>query len=314
MNVSSADGALVNSVLPPKVAVVLVNWNGRDDTLECLASLANIEYSNCSIIVVDNASRDDSVAAIRASFSDVQVIESGANLGFTGGNNLGIARSLENGADFVFLLNNDTIIDSKAVGELVKTARKNPDFGLLTPLVFYYNAPQDVWFGGAKLDLSRGIAVHDNARAPQPDDALREVAWASGCTMFFRAAVLQRLRGFDERFFLNWEDVELSLRVQKMGLKIGLVPSARVWHKVGRSMAQTEPSLASFYYWLRNNLLLARLHGGRQARYATRAILRRQVRERLRAIVKRERNSWKLLRVAFCACNDFRRGRFGARP
>lgn len=299
------------STVTPKVAVILVNWNGKADTLECLASLRGIEYSNLEIVVVDNGSHDDSASAIRAAFPNVNVIETGDNLGFTGGNNKGIEQVLEDGADYVFLLNNDTTIDAQAIGELVKAAQQNPDCGLLTPLVFYYDTPDEVWFGGARLDLARGIAVHDNSQVPRPDE-LRQLAWASGCTMFFPAEVLRRARGFDERFFLNWEDVDLSLRVRAMGFKIVLVPSAKVWHKVGRSMTQTAPSMGSFYYSLRNNLLLVSLHGGQQSKVALRAVLRRQLRERLRAIFRRRARSGKALVVALRAWNDFRRGRFGA--
>ena len=299
--------------MAPRVCVILVNWNGRDDTLECLDSLRAIEYSNLQILVVDNGSRDDSVDALRAAFPDVEIIETKANLGFTGGNNVGIRRALSNGADFVFLLNNDTTIAPRAISELVKAAQENPKFGLLTPVINYYDRPDEAWFGGARLDIKNGIAVHDNSYPPQTGETLREIPWASGCAMFFPAELLRRLKGFDDRFFLNWEDVDLSLRVRRAGFKIGLVPSARVWHKVGRSFEQTSHSASGLYYGFRNNLLLARLHGGRFALRATLCIVGRQARERLRMIRRRNPQGWPNMKVAWRAGTDHLWRRYGAR-
>lgn len=296
----------------PKVAVVLVNWNGKDDTLECLASLAKIEYSNKEIIVVDNGSRDDSVAVIHAAFPHVTLLETGKNLGFTGGNNVGIERALSHNADYIFLLNNDTTIEPQALQELIAVASREKQFGLLTPVVYYYDDPDDVWFAGARLDLSRGEAVHDNSHPPQRTDDVRELPWASGCTMLFPAQVLRRLKGFDDRFFLNWEDVDLSLRVRRAGFKIGMVPSARVFHKVGKAFGHAVGTGAS-YYALRNNLLLVRLHGGRMRRRAALAIAVRQCRVVLEHLLRREKNTWYVVKVMLRAWKDHALGRYGPR-
>ncbi len=300
----------------PRVAVILVNWNGKADTLECLASLSAIEYSNVQIIVVDNGSHDDSATCIRNAFPAVELIETKANLGFTGGNNVGIKCALKSDANFIFLLNNDTTIEPQAINELVKSAQENPSFGLLTPVVNYYDRPAEAWFCGSRLDMKRGIAVHDNAHPLQRDEGIRETAWASGCTMFFPADVLRRLRGFDDRYFLNWEDVDLSLRVRRAGFKIGLVPSARVFHKVGRAFeqAQASGSATGLYYSFRNNLLLVRLHSGRWAWSATLCVLGRQLRERARMIAHKNPHAWKGLKVACRAARDHLLRRYGARP
>jgi GT2 family glycosyltransferase len=243
----------------PKVAIIIVNWNGKADTLACLESLRADRHTNKHIVVVDNGSADDSVAAIRERHPELTLVEAGKNLGFTGGNNLGIRQALAAGCNYVYLLNNDTTVEPGALAELVATAEAQPRYGALTPVIYYYDRPNEVWFCGSKLDLQGGVAVHDNSSVPARTDPLVEIPWASGCAMLIPADVIRRLEGFDDRFFLNWEDVDLSLRIRRAGYRIGLVPSARIFHKVGRSMERT--SGLGRYYYVRNNLLLLSIHG-----------------------------------------------------
>jgi GT2 family glycosyltransferase len=298
----------------PRVALILVNWNGKSDTLECLASISAIEYPNVQVIVVDNDSHDDSVQAIQTAFPQITILENSANLGFTGGNNVGIKHALRDGADYLFLLNNDTTIEAQAIGELVRVAQENSRFGLLSPIVHYYDNPDEPWFAGAQLDLSRGMAVHDNSQPPHRTDPVRQLPWASGCTMFLPAEVMRRVKGFDDRFFLNWEDVDLSLRVRRAGFKIGLVPSSRVLHKVGKSLNKRASVGTGYYYWLRNNLLLVRLHSGRCKNRATVAVIGRQLRGALIPILRREKQGWKILQIMLRAWKDHVFHRYGTRP
>ena len=227
----------------PCVCIVTINWNGLADTLECLASLRGDTYANKRLIVVDNGSSDDSVAVIRRRFPEVTVLEAGRNLGFTGANNLGLLHALE--AKYIYWLNNDTVSDPHAVESLVAAAEAENGFGILTPLIRYFDPPREPWFAGSRMALDQGIAVHDNEHPAAIDDAPFEIPWASGCAMFARVELMRKLGGFDDRFFLNWEDVDLCLRTRAAGSRVGLVPSARIDHKVGRSFATASAATAS---------------------------------------------------------------------
>lgn len=298
--------------MKPTVAIIIVNWNGKADTLECLASLREDTYASKQIIVVDNGSTDDSVAAIRSEYPDATILETGHNLGFTGGNNVGIRHALELGTKYVYLLNNDTKVEPNALTALVKALAANPQYGLVTPVIHYFDRPDEAWFAGSQMDLLRGTAVHDNSRVPARTDAPSEIPWASGCAMLIRAEVTGQLGGFDERYFLNWEDVDLCLRVRALGKSIGLVPTARIYHKVGRSFASASSS-GGHYYYVRNNLLLISIHSGSHIRYAFCVVIINQIREYLRAIKNgRASNSSRFI-TTFQAIQDHFQKRYGQR-
>lgn len=281
--------------LEPRVAVILVNWNGADDTLDALQSLSQQAYRNARIIVVDNGSHDDSVARIRARFPDVTVIENSSNEGFAGGNNRGIEYALKSDAEYFFLLNNDTHVEPDALCRLVAAACAHPEFGILSPAIFQYFRRAEPWFVGAQLDMTRGIAIHDDAtwrRAPEQFSAasLFELPWTSGCAMLLPRAAMEQLRGFDERFYLLWEDVDLSLRTLAAGWKIGLAPDAKIYHKAGRSFAAQSTLDSSWpgatYFFVRNNLLFLRAHAGCEYSRAARRVLSATLRSAAR-------QSWK---------------------
>jgi GT2 family glycosyltransferase len=254
----------------PRVAVVTINWNGKADTLACLESLRADTYANKEVVVIDNGSSDDSVTTIRSHFPEVTIFEAGKNLGFTGGNNLGLRHAGDTGAKYVYWLNNDTTSEPDAISRLVEAAEAEPNVAMWTPLIHYFDNPAQPWFAGSLIDLRRGIAVHDNSNPPQPGAPSRDVPWVSGCAMFGRTDVLRELGGFDDRYFLNWEDVDLCLRIREAGYGLRLVPAARIYHKVGKTFATL--SNVGLYYHVRNNLLLIRTHrGGWLA--ATRVIL-----------------------------------------
>src|SRR5436190_7401977 len=136
----------------PSVAVIVLNWNGRDDTLACLESLAGLNYDNFQVMVVDNGSTDGSVGAIRPRFPGVEIIETGRNLGFAEGNNVGIRLALDRGMDYVFLLNNDTVVDPSLLSELVAAAERCPEGGIFGAQILYHSDPLKIWFAGARWD------------------------------------------------------------------------------------------------------------------------------------------------------------------
>lgn len=242
----------------PTVAIIILIWNGREDTVECLESLRLDTFPNKRIVIVDNGSSDDSLAAIRSRFPEVTVIETGENLGFTGGNNVGIRHAIADGVDYVYILNNDTTVEPDSLSALVDAAERMPTVGLLAPVMHYFDPPRDIWFAGSQITLSKGLAVHDNSRAPNRNESPYEVPWVSGCAMLMPARLASELGGFDDRYFLTSEDVDLSLRVTKAGYAVVTVPAARIYHKGGKSGKRI--SGIGYYYVVRNKLLLVKNH------------------------------------------------------
>jgi GT2 family glycosyltransferase len=242
-----------------KVAVVVLNWNGRDDTLECLESLMKVDYPNFEILVVDNGSSDDSVSAIRERFPEVGLLETGENLGFAGGNNAGIARALDGGAEFIFLLNNDTIVDSSVLGNLVTAAESTDAGGIFGAKIYYYFEPQKLWYAGGVWADTRSHFLHvgqnemDNGVSYR---ALAETDYACGCAFFVKASVFSEVGLLDEKFFLTYEEADLCYRARKAGFRSYVVPDAKVWHKVSRSMGGAG-SVIFNYFMARNRLLWA---------------------------------------------------------
>lgn len=246
--------------MKPKVVVIVVIWNGLEDTLECLRSLLQEPYPNLEVVVVDNGSTDGSVDAINSKQFPVRIVSVGSNLGFTGGNNIGLIEAQRLGARYAFLLNNDTTIEKGAIRALVEAAEANPDTGIVSPVMHYFDLPWEIWFAGGKVELRKGQAIHDGSLFPSRQDAPYKTRWVSGCAMLVRMIAVEQVGGFDDRFYLTWEDVDWCLRMQKEGWVVAVVPQSRIFHKGGRSGKRLN-SVGS-YYAVRNSLLLASKHAG----------------------------------------------------
>jgi GT2 family glycosyltransferase len=243
-----------------EVLVVLVIWNGLEDTLECLESLQHCEFPHKRILVVDNASTDGSSETIARLYPEVQIIRSEQNLGFTGGNNLGLEEAIRQRVRYAFLLNNDTTLAPDALSRLVQWADSSPRSGMLAPVIHYYDQPDEIWFAGARVALARGEAVHNPIGTLSKQAAPFETDWISGCAMLVRMTAVLAVGVFDPRFYLTWEDVDWCLRMRSTGYRVLVVPAARILHKGGRSGRRLTG--IHFYYAVRNSLLVARKHGG----------------------------------------------------
>jgi len=287
----------------PVVWVILVNYRGASDTIECVDSLNRYAHF-AKILIVENGSGDGSAGLIRSAHPRVHIVESPANLGFTGGNNLAIREALAADAEYIWLLNNDTIVEPGALAELLSVSRQDSSIGILSPRIDYYDAPGAPWFVGSRLDLEQGEAVHDNAHVPTN---VIDVPWITGCAMFCRAEMLRQTGGFDDRYFLNWEDVDLSLRAIKLGWRLKLAPDAVIRHKIGRS--QSKVSRQATYYWTRNRLLLTSTYG---SELASQFVRRNNYWRALRSLWRLEDGAWGRLLATRQASYDARRGRFGA--
>ena len=253
---------------PPHVAIVILNWNGRDDTLACLASVAGMTYPNFRVIVVDNGSADDSVAAIRSAFPDVEIIETGRNLGFAGGNNVGIRHALERGADYILLLNNDTEVDSGMLDAFVAAAGHFPDAGVFSGKIYFHAEPNRIWYAGAQWNPKN--ARFDLLGEGLLDDGTNfsntcETGYACGCAFFLPAGRLREIGLLDEDFFLYFEETDWCYRAKAAGHPSIFVPDAKLWHKVSVSFGG-EGSPLALYFITRNRLLWARRHASMTTR------------------------------------------------
>jgi hypothetical protein len=233
------------STRKPLIYLITLNWNRRDDTLACLNSLQALTYPHRQLIVVDNGSTDNSVAAIQAKFSDVTLIETGSNLGFAGGFNVGIRYALSHGAEYVFLLNNDTFTDSALLDHLLKYAA--PKVGVLAPAIFYADTPDRIWStgGGIHPILQEMTGNHGRNKALPCIPIERE--FLSGCALLIRREVFERVGLFDERFFIYYEDLDFCVRVRQAGYHLLLIPDAHLWHRVSQSSGGAQSPQERYY-------------------------------------------------------------------
>jgi GT2 family glycosyltransferase len=245
--------------MPPRVAIIVLCYNGIADTLACLASLAQLDYppERLEVVVLDNASRDDTPAQVRAAFPAVTVIANGANLGFAAGNNVGLRYALEHGFDYAMLLNNDTELAPDCLTQLVAEAETDPQIGVVGPLIYYHAAPTRIWSAGGTIDWRRGICsmvgeVEDAGQFSAPRDA----DFVTGCAMLIRRAALERAGLLDERFFMYFEETEWCVRVARAGYRVRFTPWAKLWHKIPLDARYDKEYLA--YYMTRNRLLFLR--------------------------------------------------------
>ena len=274
------------------VAAVVLSWNGREDTLACLRSLAGEQVET---IVVDNASEDGSADAVAREFPGVELVRNDRNLGYAGGMNVGIRRALEQGADNVLLLNNDIEVEPGTVAALVAAAA---GAAAVSPLITFADDPDRVWYAGASFDPRRGFnGRHRGYGRPVAEfTETVETDRACGAAMLIPRGTLATVGLFDEELFAYWEDAEWSLRAKRAGLPIRVVPAARVRHKVSATTGG-EGSATALYYSTRNLLEISERHaplgrlgtGRRRAvillAHAAQALLARRP-SRLRAVAK----------------------------
>jgi GT2 family glycosyltransferase len=245
-----------------KVAIIVLNWNGRDDTLACLASLGQLDYPLYEVIVVDNGSSDDSAAAIRAAYPQVTLIETGDNLGYVGGNNMGLQHARTMGADYALLLNNDTEVAPDFLRLLVEAAEADPRIGIIGPTIYYFDRPDVIWSAGGAIDWGWGdtrmIGV-DKVDQGQFGLLPRPVDFVSGCAMLIKMSSIDQMGVLDPRFFAYYEETEWCVRIARAGFKIVHVPQAKIWHKISPTAREASPQV--HYYMTRNRLLFLKLSG-----------------------------------------------------
>ena len=244
----------------PAISIVVLNWNGANDTLTCLDSLAALTYPNFNVVVVDNGSTDDSLARLRhytASYL-LTLLETGRNLGYAGGNNVGIRFALNKDADYVLVLNNDTVVAFDLLDRLTETATRWPSDGIYGPIILYEDQPEVIWTAGEFYDLEKlGVFHIDNGK--ENDYPLREseeVDHLVGAALFLSAKALRLTGELETKYFLVYEESDWCYRAKRRGFHCRIVPNAIVWHKVGSSFGSEESPLRT-YFSAKNHLLFA---------------------------------------------------------
>lgn len=247
----------------PLVTIIILNWNQADMTMDCLRSLQCVIYPNFRIVIVDNGSQDQSVEKIHSEFPGITVIENGENVGYSEGNNLGIRYALQTDTKYIFLLNNDTLVDPNMLSLLVDVAESDPQIGITGPTMFYADPPDMLWAGENRIDLKRtrilkkrmGETVQrENLEMLKPID----VDYIDSCAILIRREVFEKIGLLDSKFFINFDDVDLNLRASKGGYKVVYVPRAIIWHRVSAALGIASP--ANTYYMTRNSFLFYLKH------------------------------------------------------
>jgi hypothetical protein len=295
----------------PHVAAVVLNWNGRDETLACLESLTASDWPRLTSIVVDNGSQEDIEPAVAERFPEAIVVRNEANLGFAGGMNAGLRRVLDLDAKYVLLLNNDTIVDPAMVRTLVNAARDRPAAGIVGPLVLHRDAPDIISSAGLRCDLRRCYQGPPLGRGESDRGQFRgvhEVDAVSGAAMLVPTDVVREVGMLDDQLYLYIEDVDWALRMKEAGRPVYVVGEARLWHGVSVSSGG-EHSPQIRYYQTRNTFVVSSRH---LPMYGLRGLLRHaDILVSNLASACRGRRPVSNARAVLAGWRDYRRGRMG---
>lgn len=231
----------------PQVAIIILNWNGLQDTLECLESVNRASFKHLipQIYVVDNGSSDNSPRIIAKKYPHCHLIVNSKNLGYTGGNNVGIKAALDNHADYVILLNNDTTVSKNCFDSLVETAMDH-NFDLASPKIYFYPGNEFhsksytksergkiIWFAGGRIDWPNVIATHIGVNEYDHGqfDQIVPTEFATGCCLLVKRQVFEAIGFLDTTYIAYYEDNDFCQRAKRRGFHIGFVPNSVVWHK-----------------------------------------------------------------------------------
>lgn len=258
---------IIKPDLQPAVAILIINWNGYALTKDCLESLKALDYGNFKTVLVDNGSIDGSGEKLKNEFPEIELLASPENLGFTGGNNLGLQWVLDHLFDYVLLLNNDTVVEPGFLDPLVSFLEQNPDYGAVQPKIMLEAERDKIWNAGGgyfkwlEMTWSVGIGKTDEGQFDQEKDT----PWITGCAMLIRSAIIRKAGLLDNRFFAYYEDVEWSFRIKKSGFKLRYLPQSKIFHVAGGSSKKikTKEGIVPpiiHYYRTRNHLFLIRKH------------------------------------------------------
>lgn len=222
----------------PRVAAIVINYNGKDVTLQTLESLSALEYEALEIVVVDNGSDDGSSEAVAEWYPDVTLLRKEVNEGVAAGMNVGVAHALEGACDYLLILNNDIEVAPTMVAELVEVAESNRSVGCVGPKAYYFWDRERLWSTGGILryresvTVERGMGEKDEGQY----DKIQEVDYVNGCAMLVRRQVMERVGPFDPIYFVGIEDADWCMRMKRLGYRCAYTPHAVLWHMVSHTL------------------------------------------------------------------------------
>jgi GT2 family glycosyltransferase len=287
--------------------IVILNWNGREDTLELLHSLREAKLPTTTVLVVDNGSQDGSLAAIKSEHSWVQTLQTGRNLGYAGGNNRGIAYALQHEAEVVGVLNNDTLVSPDFWSPLVHLAEGGAV--AVCPDIRYSDSPGQSWFFGGVISRDEGCPRHLRPDEQPARDGHHCSEILTGCCLVASAETWRKVGPFDEHLFLIFEDSDWCMRAKECGITLLLEPASRIDHKVSRSFRGSAAGIGLFYY-CRNGLIFA--HRWLGPRATLRFLSRTVIRESLSELRHEGLGAWCDIAIRVLAAGDAVTGRRGA--
>ncbi len=266
----------------PLVYVVVLNYRNYTDTIECVRTLKRVSYPNFRIILIENGSDNESERVLRTEFPEIEIVQTGRNLGYSGGNNVGLQRALEEGAEFAVILNNDTLVQDDFLSRLVEHARSDPSAGVLGSLILNPDGTVDRMCARRSPPLGailwnhgpgRWFGLHEGWRRASYYDGIHaldqplEVEVVSGSCLMLRTKLIRQIGVLDDRAFLFWEEFILAEKLKQTDFRTVLVPGSRVVHKHGEAM-KTIGIRQAFYFMQSLNLYLGEYRGvGRLKRY-----------------------------------------------
>ncbi len=240
------------------LSIILVNYHGAHDTVDCLRSLRASTYTSYDTYIVDNSPEDKLEQLLADECAGITLLQNQANVGFARGNNLAIRQALDRGSRFILLLNNDTLVESKALSFLIDRLETDRTIGIVGPKILYHEPAHRLWYAGGGSDPASGSAWHigigeiDNGQY----DTAGATDYVTGCCLLARREVFETCGLLDESFFAYLEDVDLCQRARTAGFGIAFEPAARIWHKVSRTSAWDSP--VYLYFNSRNRFLMVR--------------------------------------------------------
>jgi GT2 family glycosyltransferase len=253
----------------PLVYCIVLNLNGKQLLLETLESVLKMTYPRFEVVVVDNGSTDGSQQAVNELYPHLILTENGTNLGFGEGNNVGIKYAVEQGAEWVILLNNDIAVDENMLSEMMSVALSESRIGILCPKIYFFSEPNKFWYAGGKVNFFTGMVAHRGIREIDNGqyDSTEETEYATGCAFLVKREVIEQVGMFDPVYFPAYsEDADWTERTRRAGYKIMYVPKAKLWHKVSsfsgggmtplKTQLKVEHNLiffkryARWYHWL----------------------------------------------------------------
>ncbi len=256
---TAAGASAAADPVAPLVGIVMLNWNGLEDTTACLESLRRTASVPYRVVLVDNGSDEEERRLLRQ-IPDITLIENEENLGFTRANNAGIREALARGCTHVLLLNNDTIVDEQLLAELLSAVDEAPEIGIAAPKIYYFDHPDILWFAGGRVDFWRGDSAHIGIgeRDAGQYDHVRDVDYVTACAMLVKRAVFEDVGELDPAYFIYFDETDFCVRARRAGYRLVLAPRARLLHKVSGAMGSGSANF--WFHFTRSRVIFLRKH------------------------------------------------------